>query len=130
MLERIRGAITNPATAWVLFQHGTVVFLPELQPGDDLAEKATELLKEWGPVRTGAAAGDFRVISLPGNSGWAVGCYHNDILTFLGRDEVPPGAQDVAVGLCGRQKRDDDARELEIVHIQSGVELAVAQPPW
>lgn len=112
MLEIVRGAVTNPATPWVLFENGTVVFLPEVE--GDLAERAVAVLKEWGAVQSGSPAGDFGVTSLS-SGGYAVTCHHNDIMTFLGPEQEGP---EVAIGLHGRSLRDQDARELKVIHVE------------
>ncbi len=107
--------LTDPRKSWVLFEHGTCVVLPA--PDDDLAEQATKILKEFGPVHAGAPAGDFAVIDLRDAEGWAVTGHHRDILTYVGPDE--PGEQsELAVGLCGRSKRDQDGAELRIIHVE------------
>ena len=113
MLELIRSVVTNPETPWVLFEHGTVVFLPGGSPNP--AEEARRLLEEWGPVHAGGPAGDFSVISLNEGAGWAVTCHHNDILTFVGPDQEGP---EVAIGLFGRGQRDLDAQHLKVIHVE------------
>ena len=117
-LERIRKAVINPTTAWVVFQHGTVVFLPRPKPDLDLVAAATQLLGEWGPVQAGGPAGDFSVITLAEHSGWAVSSHHPDILTFLGPGEVESGTPEVHIGMLGRSHRDQDARELQVLHVE------------
>jgi hypothetical protein len=50
--------------------------------------------------------------------------HHDDILTYVGPHEVgQPDLSDVVVGLVGRGKRDQDARELEIIHVRTGVAI-------
>lgn len=126
-IELVRSAVTNPATAWVLFAHGTVVFLPGQH--QDLAESAKETLAGWGPVKPGSPAGDFGVISFDG--GWFVSCHHPDILTLVSAGELESEApSDPEIGLFGRQKRDTDAAELSVVHIEPGqVVLASGAQP-
>ncbi|CAM5725385.1 hypothetical protein SGLAM104S_05595 [Streptomyces glaucescens] len=48
--------------SWVLFEHGTCVVVTA--PEGDLAERATEILREFGPVHAGSSAGDFGVIDV------------------------------------------------------------------
>lgn len=45
-----------------------------------------------GPVHAGSSFGDFSTIELPDGKGWVVTCHHNDILTFVGPDEMSPGS--------------------------------------
>ncbi len=113
MLELIRTAVTNPETPWVLFEHGTVVFLPGCKL--DHVDQARKILAEWGPVHAGSPSGDFSVITLNEGAGWAVTCHHNDILTFV---NSPMEGPEVAIGLYGREQRDLDARELKVAHVE------------
>ena len=111
-----RDTISGPEKSWVLFENGTCVIL--MEPEADLAAQATALLKEWGPVHAGSSFGDFGTIELEDGRGWVVTCHHNDILTFVGPDEVRHGAEEVAVGLYGRSKRGRDAEELRVLHVE------------
>ncbi|AEB46797.1 hypothetical protein VAB18032_28631 [Micromonospora maris AB-18-032] len=43
--------------------------------------------------------------------------HHDDVLTYVGPDEISDGS-DLAVGLYGRHKRDRDGHELDVVHIE------------
>ena len=109
--------IVGEHKSWVLFRNGTCVVLKE--PTTDLRAEALELMREWGPVHVGTPAGDFRVIGLKDYPGWVVACHHNDILTYVGPDEVSPEKrQDLQVGLLGRGKRAKDSSELAIIHIE------------
>ena len=116
LVEAWRATINGPNKSWVLFENGTCVIL--MEPEADLAAQATALLKEWGPVHAGSSFGDFGTIELEDGRGWVVTCHHNDILTFVGPDEVRPGAAEVAVGLYGRSKRGQDAEELRVLHVE------------
>lgn len=112
-----RRIIIDARKSWVLFENGTCVLLVE--PDHDLAAQAVTLMKEWGPVHPGGPAGDFGVIELPDDFGWVVTGHHDDILTFVGPDEVSSGkVNDLVVGLLGRSKRDQDSVELRIVHVE------------
>lgn len=115
--DRWRGIIQDAEKSWVLFRNGTCVIL--MQPEGDLTAQAIELMKEWGPVYVGTPAADFNVINLAPAPGWIVTCHHQDILTYVSPDEMM-GAEpnDLMVGLLGRSKRDRDAQELEIIHIE------------
>ncbi|BCB74468.1 hypothetical protein GCM10022251_73900 [Phytohabitans flavus] len=101
----------------MVFAHGTCVVFPGPGPAADLAEQAVEILREYGPARAGGPAGDFGVVALDPGPGWVVYGHHNDVLTYVEPDEVPDST-DLAVGLCGRSKRDRDGRELEVVHVE------------
>ncbi|GAA3831897.1 hypothetical protein GCM10022380_58070 [Amycolatopsis tucumanensis] len=107
--------VLTGARPWVLFEHGTCVVLTE--PEGDLAHQATELLRTFGPVRAGGAAGDFGVITLDEGGGWLVTSYRPDVLTHVAPGE-PPAESDVTIGLYGRSKRHRDATELHVVHVE------------
>lgn len=115
--EAWRRAIVGAGKSWVVFAQGTCVVLANPEPAADLTAAATALLREYGPVHVGSPAGDFDVVTLDPGPGWAVTCHHPDILTYVAPDEVPDG-EDLVVGLHGRGKRDQDARELSVLHVE------------
>jgi hypothetical protein len=119
LVDTWRKIIVGEGKSWVLFAHGTCVIL--MAPSQDLAAQATALLKEWGPVVVGTPAGDFDVIELQAAPGWVVTSHHPDILTYVGPEEFEEGQvpQDMIIGLTGRSKRDQDAAELQVIHIES-----------
>lgn len=116
MVDIWRALIQGANKSWVLFRHGTCVIL--LEPAGDLAVQAAALLAEWGPVHAGTPSGDFNVIHLSAQPGWVVTGHHPDILNYVGPDDVGPGAPDPAIGLLGRSVRDQDARDLTVVHVE------------
>jgi hypothetical protein len=59
-----------------------------MEPEADLSVQALALMKEWGPVHAGGSAGDFGTIDLTNAPGWVVTSHHNDILTYVGPEEV------------------------------------------
>jgi hypothetical protein len=117
LIEIWRTVIIGRQKSWVLFRHGTCVILRE--PEADLSTQALALMREWGPVQVGTSAGDFNVIDPVHAPGWVVTSHHNDIMTYVGPDEIgQPNPGDLYVGLFGREKRDRDAHELEIIHVE------------
>jgi hypothetical protein len=103
--------------SWVAFKNGTCVILTI--PQGDLKEQAVALMKEWGQVHAGSPAGDFSTVKLTGHPGWVVTCHHSDILTYVAPEELlDAGAQDITIGLHGRSKRDQDAKSLEVIHVE------------
>lgn len=107
--------LLDPAKSWVLFAQGTCVIL--MEPADDLAQQATSLLREYGPVRAGTPAGDFNTIDLDDAPGWAVTGHHPDILTYVDPSELE-SHDDLTVGLFGRSKRDQDGHDLTVIHVE------------
>jgi len=112
-----RRIILGDGKSWVVFANGTCVVLPEPDPADDLAQRAVEILREFGPVYAGSPAGDFGTITLDPGPGWVVYGHHNDVLTYVDPAEAPD-TSDLAVGLYGRGKRDRDGHDLEVVHVE------------
>ncbi|MGK5674265.1 hypothetical protein ACSNOB_15660 [Micromonospora sp. URMC 106] len=91
--------------------------MPDPEPGVDLAAQAVDILREYSPVYAGSPAGDFGTITLDPGPGWVVYGHHNDVLTYVGPDEVSD-TSDLAVGLHGRRKRDKDGHELDVVPVE------------
>jgi len=116
LIKAWRDTINGPNKSWVLFENGTCVIL--MEPEADLVAQARALLREFGPVHAGSSFGDFGTITLDNGRGWVVTSHHNDILTFVGQDEVSPDAEDLAVGLLGRSKRGHDAEQLRVLHVE------------
>lgn len=59
------------------------------------------------------------MIELANYPGWVVTSHHPDILTYVGPDEFEEAEPaEVMVGLIGRGKREQDAAELSIVHVE------------
>lgn len=106
-----------PGSPWVLFEHGTAVRIDDDPPPDDLAAAATALLAEWGPVQAGTPAGDFDVFPAGGTGPWLVTSHHPGVVTYVAADDVD-NPVDVMVGLLGRAKRDQDAAECTVVHVE------------
>jgi hypothetical protein len=107
-----------PNGGWVLFSHGTCV-VPRGAPAD-LAASAIEILRRWGAVEAGESSADFDVAPLGAVPGWVVACHHPDILVHVDPEDVGgEGADEIDVGLVGRQRRGDDARDLNVVHVEN-----------
>jgi hypothetical protein len=117
LVDTWRRIILGEDKSWVLFAHGTCVMLPEPDDTVDLASRAVDILREYGPVQAGSSAGDFGTIVLDPGPGWAVYGHHSDVLTYVGPQEVST-TTDLAVGLHGRNKRDLDGRDLQIIHVE------------
>jgi len=119
LIDTWRKIMVGEGKSWVLFSHGTCVIL--MEQDSEPAAQAKDLMKEWGPVVVGTPAGDFNVVKLEHDSGWVVTCHHPDILTYVGADEIGGGQvpEEIMIGLTGRSKRDQDAGELEVVHVEA-----------
>ncbi|CAM5266051.1 hypothetical protein SCANM63S_05446 [Streptomyces canarius] len=84
-----------------------------------LADRATEILRAYGPVSVGGPAGDFRVLELKNGEGWLVTGHHPDVVTFVALEESEDPSH-LAVGMLGRSRRDRDGRDLHVVHVEDG----------
>ena len=122
LVETWRRIIVGGEKSWVLFEHGTCVIL--METGPDLAAQAVEIMRRWGPVHAGSSAGDFATITLTDAPGWVVTGHHPDMLTYVSPEEMgdkemgDEDASDLAVGLLGRSKRDQDGADLQVVHVE------------
>jgi len=117
LIQAWRSTIADTHKSWVVFENGTCVIL--MNPETDLVKQATTLLRDWAQPYTGSPSGDFGTITLTNGLGWAATCYHNDILTFVGMDEVEQDAGGLRAGLLGRSKRAKDAKDLRVVHVEN-----------
>jgi hypothetical protein len=117
LIEAWRATLAGLGKSWILFENGTCIVLTE--PGSDLTAQAKAILHEFGRVGDGSAIGDFAAtIPLDDGRGWLVGGHHSDIVTFVSRDEVAPGAPDAAIGRLGRAKREQDTEQLRVLHVE------------
>jgi hypothetical protein len=116
LIETWRRIIIGEYKSWALFSNGTCVIL--MRPEADLRRQALEMMKTYGPVHAGAPAGDFSVITLDDDPGWVAPSHHPDILTYVFPDEVDQQSNDLVIGLLGRSKRDLDAAELIVIHVE------------
>lgn len=116
LIETWRRIIIGEYKSWALFSNGTCVIL--MQPEADMRRQAVEMMKTYGPVHAGGPAGDFSVITLDDDPGWVVTSHHPDILTYVSPDEVAEQSNDLVIGLLGRSKRDLDASELMVIHVE------------
>lgn len=116
LVETWRRILARQGANWALFSNGTCVLVR--RSGADVESEARALLARQGPVQVGTNTADFNVEPAERASGWVVSCHDPDILTFVGWDELPSGTDDMIVGLVGRSKRDRDASELTVVHVE------------
>ena len=107
--------------SWVVFEHGTIVIFPDKV--GNLKEEAIELMKTWGPVVPGTNLGDFSVTELDNNLGWTIHYCYDNILNYVTPSELEIESEDsignnMFIGLTGREKRKNDAKDLQIIHIE------------
>jgi hypothetical protein len=116
LVETWRSIIVGEGKSWVLFENGTCVVLSNAT--GDIEKQAIDLLAEWGPVQVATPSADFNVVDLVEHPGWVVTCHHPDILTYVGPEEMGPQPAEIMIGLIGRGKRDRDAHDLKVVHVE------------
>lgn len=100
---------------FVVFENGTCVVVTN---GDgNLRDIALDIISEFGPVHVGSSFGDFSVVELKDDWGWVVTSHHNDLMTFVAREEFDGGKapEEFLIGIYGRGKRGDDAEQQKIV---------------
>lgn len=117
--EVMAAVLTGAGKSFVVFEHGSVVVLVDADAHVDLAAEAVALIANMGPVHPGSPAGDFGVITLNDDLGWAVTSHHPDLLTLVLAGEITDGSE-VGIGLLGRSKRGQDAEERTVVHVHDG----------
>jgi hypothetical protein len=116
LLAHVKQAINPKFTNWVLFSNGTYIILEDTVQNKQ--QVALNLMKEYGPVYTGSPAGDFSIISLNQTEGWIVTSHYYGMYTYVHPSEInSEKPSDIDIGLFGRSKREKDAMELEIIHI-------------
>ena len=102
---------------WVVFRYGTCVILMNgAASKEDATAKATQIISEYGPVFAGTPAGDFNIIENSAAEGIIVTGWHDDVLNFVGKDE--DGGNPLVNALAGRNKRDQDGRNPEVLHVE------------
>ncbi len=114
LIDVWKDSINGDEKSWVLFENGTCVIL--LEPEEDLAKQAKELLRKWGKVQVATPSADFDVIHLDNGKGYAVSCHHPGIFTLvLKQDRLD---EDFKIGIEGRSNRNYDAEELNVIHVK------------
>lgn len=107
--------IIDPSISWVLFKNGTCVML--LDPQKDVRVQAIKILKEHGSAVAGTPSGDFEVTKIPGINGWVVTGDYPGIMMYVSLEEADKNNGDFEIGMIGRAKREQDAKELEVIHV-------------
>lgn len=115
LIHIYRKIITDPSMSWVLFHNGTCVML--LSPEEDVRTQAIKILKEHGPAVAGTPSGDFEVTKIPEIKGWVVTGDYPGIMMYVPLEEGK-NKSDFEIGMIGRTKRECDARELEVLHVE------------
>lgn len=121
LIGYIRRIFRPQLRPWALFRHGTVI--GPLAPAEDYVAEAQAVMRRYGAVRPGSPVGDFKMYwsteDPPLWPGWIVLSRDNQIVTYVGYEEMPRGSRNVDVGLFARSKRHLDTVHKEVVHIEA-----------
>ncbi|MBI2022023.1 hypothetical protein HYS93_04075 [Candidatus Daviesbacteria bacterium] len=98
---------------WVVFSSGTCVIL--YHPKGDLETEAKEVLQKYGQVHPGSSSADFTVLKV--DSGWIVTGDQPGILNYVSEDEGR-GKEEWEIGFIARDKKEQDLKELKVIHVQ------------
>jgi len=118
-LHPLRRLLSNER-AWALFEHGTVVVVPDGEGGSDVADRARLALRHDAAQRAGSAAGDPAVERFA-DTGWIVSSSDPNVFTFVPDETLSEGVTDVVVGTVGRAAHEADASGGRVVHIESAL---------
>lgn len=118
LIAHVKLAINPQFRSWVLFSHGSYIILPDSLKNDP-QNNALRIMKEYGPVYPGSPAGDFSVITLDKTEGWSITGHYYGMYTYVHPDDLTRAAimnpSDTEIGLFGRKKRGQDAKDLKII---------------
>ena len=122
IIDHVKKAINPKFKDWVLFSNGTYIIFED-DTLKDKGGKAIEIMKEYGPVHIGSPAGDFFITTLNFTQGWVVGGHYYGMYTYVHPKELQimgvKNPSDIDIGTIGRNKRDKDGKELNIIFINS-----------
>ena len=120
LIKHVKKAINLKFKDWVLFSNGTYIIFEELAI-DNKREKAIELMREYGLVHVGSPAGDFSVTTLHFTEGWVVSGHCYGMYTYVHPSELKlqeiKKSNDVDIGVFGRNKRDKDGKDLNVIFV-------------
>jgi hypothetical protein len=120
LIAHVKLAINPKFKNWVLFVHGSYIILPDSLKSDPI-NNALKIMKEYGPVYPGSSAGDFSVIALNKTEGWIIAADYYGMYTYVHPDDLTRSAiinpSDIQIGLFGRKKREQDAKDLKIIFV-------------
>ncbi|PZU91661.1 MAG: hypothetical protein DI529_00400 [Chryseobacterium sp.] len=118
LINHIKLAINPKYQDWVVFKHGTYIIFDEADTVKEIHKEALKQMKEFGPVYAGGPAGDFGITTLDKTDGWIVSGHGYGMYTYVSPLELDnKNPSDSEIGLFGRNKRDLDGKNPEIIFI-------------
>lgn len=115
LIERVQAMTAGLEVSWVLFNRGTLILLPKAV--GDLQQIAIDYLRENGPVVPGTPLGDFSVCRIKKCPGWVVTSHDPNLNVYVAPEENA-GDDDLRIGMYGRSKRELDANDPCVLHIE------------
>lgn len=118
LINHVRLSINPKFQDWVLFKNGTYIIFDNPDTIPVLEKEALNLMAAFGPVCIGTQSADFDVTDLNKTEGWIVSGHGYGMYTYVSPSEIKSNITDIAaIGLLGRAKRDLDAENPIIIHI-------------
>jgi hypothetical protein len=109
---------------WILFENGTYVVVEE--------EITEERIRKIGMAQMKAARtsreddiSDFLVTKLPKVDGWSVNRNADGMYTYVYLSELGENPPQLEIAKLGKEKRDKDAEDLQVICISANGEIIV-----
>lgn len=116
LISAFKKIVTDQSVSWVLFKNGTCVML--LKPEKNIKDQAIEILRVNGKAMPGSSSADFEVTKIPEINGWVITGDYPGIMMYVSLEEAGNKKKNFEIGLFGRDKRELDAKELKVTHVE------------
>jgi hypothetical protein len=124
MIENVQLAVYSEMRNWILFENGTYVVVEE--------EITEERIRKIGMAQMKAARtsreddiSDFLVTKLPKVDGWSVNRNADGMYTYVYLSELGENPTQLQIARLGKEKRDKDAEDLQVICISANGEIIV-----
>lgn len=118
LINHIKLAINPKFQDWVVFKNGTYIIFDKADTINDINTEALKQMRKFGPVYAGGPAGDFGITTLNKTDGWIVSGHGYGMYTYVNPSELSiKNPSDTEIGLFGRDKRDLDGKNPEIIYV-------------
>lgn len=118
LINHIKLAINPKFQDWVVFKNGIYIIFDDADTIKDIHNEALKQMREFGPVYAGGPAGDFGITTLNKTDGWIVSGHGYGMYTYVNPLELSiKNPSDSEIGLFGRNKRDLDGKNPEIIFV-------------
>ncbi len=124
LIRHVKLAINPEFKDWILFQNGTHIIIEDTSNPKEIEEQGFQKMQKFGPVHAGGPAGDFGTTDLNKTDGWVVSGNGYGMYTYVHPSELDiEQPKDYEIGLFGRNKRDKDGLNPEIICISSNGQI-------